>query len=718
MQRIIAFLLCALLLAGLYVPAMAAAESADERLARVTQAVKDTLALDTEAFDDFHGDVYEQELGTVWSLRWSGGGTSMNVEALEDGTVLSYWRSDSDTEIYTNSGSLPALPRQDVPAAKRAAETFLARVLDPKTESVKLDEPASAGRLNSNACRFYGTILLNGLPSPLSYSIVVRGGDNVVTSFRRDALATSFLGNIPSAKPAVSLSAAAETLRGTLDLELIYVTSEDDESRAVLRYVPRYGETVVVDAQTGELVTPDGGLGIYAGGGTNDAAAPEAAAEDSKRGLTEAELAGVEKLEGVLDSAALDKAVRAESAYKLGGYTLASVNYRLVKDGETERVLCTLRYAAPEDDDGYARSRTFSADARTGKVESLYSSAPWNKDAKSAVSPSAAQSTAESFLKRFSAHADAFALYDTVDSTADGAPFYSFTFTRKVNGCFFPENSCTLQIDRMTGAVAGISYTYDEKIAFDGTGGIISADAALDAWMASYDVTLAYRSQPKELDPKVETEAKLIDMGYTRFRTLLLSYGLEREGWFPGVDAKTGKVVESKVYDTEIAYGDVAGHWAEKELTTLADCGVGYAGGSFGPDKALTQWELVALLASTQGLRLDPGAASADERDNAYETVYRMGALTRAERKDDHAMTRAELVKSLLDCAGYGAVAKLPGIFTCSYTDRASIPAAGLGYAALAQGFGLVTNERFDGSVGASRAMAAVMLYRLMQRDA
>ena len=95
-----------------------------------------------------------------------------------------------------------------------------------------------------------------------------------------------------------------------------------------------------------------------------------------------------------------------------------------------------------------------------------------------------------------------------------------------------------------------------------------------------------------------------------------------------------------------------------------------------------------------------------------------MGVLTPAERRDDAAVTRGQLVKYLLNSAGYASVATLRGIFTCSYRDRSSIPAADLGYAALAQGFGIVRNERYESGKSTTRAEAAVMLYRLMEREA
>jgi len=717
MHRIIAFMLSAVLAAGLCLPAMAAEESADARLARVTQAVKDTLDLDTEAYTDFYGDVYEQELGTTWTLRWSNVSANLNIEALEDGTVVGYWRSDGDAGRYFYGSGLPTLPKADVPAAKAAAEAFLKKVLDGKTESVELGEPFSAGQLNATECRFSGRILLNGLPSPLNYTIYVRGSDNAVTSFHRDAPANSFLGNVPSAKPAVTKDAAAKTLKDTLKLELIYVLDEDGENHAVLRYAPKDYKEQYVDAQTGKLVTPDGDAIIY---GTNTAAAESAAMDaggSSKRTLTQAELTGIEKMEGVLDSAALDKAIRAESAYMLDGYTVSRANYRLVKESDAERVLCTISYTAPEDENGYIPARTFTVDARSGKVESLYSyGLAWDKDIASKVTVAAAQSSAEAFLKRFTERAGEFALYNTTDNTADGAPSYGFTFARKVNGYFFPDNACTIEIDRVSGAVMGVNYLYQDAVAFDGADGLVSADAALDAWADTYDVVLAYRAQPKTLDQSVAAEAKLITLGYRSFRTLLLTYGLEREGYIPGVDARTGKIVERKESGGKLAYSDVANHWAAKEINTLAQYGVGYEAEAFQPDKTLTQWELVALLASTRGMRLDPDAASEDMKDSAYEAVYSMGALTRGERSDNALVFRGDLVRILLNSAGYGPVANLIGIYTCSYPDAASIPLGDLGYAALAQGFGMVKGS-YNGTTLATRAVAAAMLYRLMQRE-
>ena len=91
-----------------------------------------------------------------------------------------------------------------------------------------------------------------------------------------------------------------------------------------------------------------------------------------------------------------------------------------------------------------------------------------------------------------------------------------------------------------------------------------------------------------------------------------------------------------------------------------------------------------------------------------------MGALTAREREDAAILTRSDVVRMLLDAAGYGSAARLEGIFTCAYTDRADIPADELGYAALAQALGLAQGV-YAGAHTATRAEAAVMLCRLLE---
>lgn len=285
MKKLFSLTLAMVTALGLMLPASAAEETTDEALARVTQAVKAALDLDTDAYDEFQGSWYEDGLTGAWDLYWSTElEEELSISALDDGTVISY-----DLGLpYTasNSGDFPVFPQGDEAAAARAAGDFLDKVLR-EGESVKLEEPRGMDILGGDSYRYSGVILLNGLPSPLTYSITVDAADNRVRSFHRTTAEDTFLGDVPSAAAAVRRDRAAKLLTDTLELKLEYVREAGGTS-AVLRYLPVDTDTFYVDAATGallnltELEDQMGGWG--AGGSADNTAARRARAAASAGG--------------------------------------------------------------------------------------------------------------------------------------------------------------------------------------------------------------------------------------------------------------------------------------------------------------------------------------------------------------------------------------------------------------------------------------------------
>ena len=726
MKKLLTLLLALLLSLGAAVPAAAAGGGSDAELEAVTRSVKAALELDTGAYSQFQGNYEEGALTSLWNLYWSGDAGSLSVSALADGTITSYSLNSAETVSRPSSG-LPAFPEGDPEQAAAAAKAFAARVLG-EGESLALEEPTGLDRLDSTTYRFSGTILLNGLPSPLTCSVTVRAEDNVVTRFRRDVPGDTFLGSVPAPDAKTTRAAAAQSLRTTQSLRLEYILPQADSTEAVLCYLPDDVHTFYVDAASGKLVDLTElqqlmyGLGM---GGAGDTTAESGAAEDTNGSLSEAEQAGIRQLEGVLSPEELDKALRAVSEYGLAAYTLTSARFSVGEadeEGGEAPVTCALRYSRTDGEDVLTRS--FTVDARTGQVQSLWSHIPWDQEDRAALTEAEALARAQAFLETFCGSRYAhLALYETAGGTAvplngrEDVSAYSFRFARKENGYFFPEHSYTVRIDSTDGSVCGLSFQYDEAVTFDDPQGILSAEAAMDAWMDTYDVTLGYVLAPRKLTGSDAVTERLTQMGLTAYYYLELGYTLEREDACRGIDAKSGAPLGYawQSQETGLTYGDTAGSWAESDIQRLARFGVGYDGGAFQPGKTLTQWDLVCLLYSLNNYPLDPAQTTDEERGAAYAAAYSMGVLTRAERKDDETVTRSRLVRYLLDGAGYGDVARLEGIFTCAYPDRASIPASELGYAALAQGLGLV-NGSYNGGAAATRAQAAVMLCRLMDR--
>ena len=714
MKKLLSLTLALAMLLGLTLPAAAAEETSDAALARVTQTVKETLELDTEDYEEFWGSRYEDGLTGIWSLSWSGADGDLSIEALDDGTVLSYRLS----QTYDSYNTFPTFPQGDADSAAQAARNFLDKVLG-ENEQVELEEPSGLDSLNSDSYRFSGTILLNGLPSPLSYSMTVRAADSQVIRFSRDVGANTFLGEVPSAQAAVGAEAAAAALTGELKLRLEYVLDEDGTS-AVLRYLPENTHTYYVDAVTGEkldLTELESQMGGMSGGAGDSSANESAPEEDSGSGLTQAEQEGIAKLEGVQSSEELDRGLRAVSAYGLTDYALSSASYTLVEaqeEGEEDQVLCTLSYGKA----GEKRStRILTVDARTGAVQTVSTYAAWLEEGETAaLSREETQARAEEFLAEFcGARWETLTRSESEDSSEENRPYDTYTYVRESSGIPFPEHYYTVAIDRRDGSVYRLRFVYDEDVTFASPAGIVDEAAALAAWAGTYETTLAYRLVPRALDSSDEQEARLLALGLTHFYGLRLTYGLEREGYCRGIDAATGTPLWQETSTRALTYTDLEGTWVQADAEKLASFGVGYDGGTFGYRKSLTQWDLVAMLASLEGYCIDPENAEEWTRDAAYAAAYSMGALERGERDEDRVITRGELVTCLLDCAGYRAVARLEGIYTCTYRDAASIPADELGYAALAQGLGMVQGN-YDGARVATRGELAVMLCRLLER--
>ena len=722
MKRLLSLTLAAALLAALTLPAAAAEEAQDARLARVTSLVKEALALDTDSYETFRGDLSEA-LVPVWDLSWEGERRSLSVQALEDGTVASLYRWESSPSAACSGDGFPSFPETGGTEDRAAAEAFLARVLR-KGEAVELEDAEGAAFLGGSDSTWSGTIVLNGLPSPLHYSI--RAEDGLVKHFSRDVPETAGVGGVPSPEPSAGAAKAREDLAGTLKLRLEYVLETAGGARAVLRYVPEAGaHEFLADGKTGELIDlteleAQMRQGYRAAGGDNGAPAPTAKAElaADEAGLTRVELEGVQQLEGVLSKEELDKALRAESADGLRGYALTGTSYESEAgtDGRAGRVLCTLRYART--DGGERLARNITVDAKTGDVDSVWSSAPYGREEK--VSEEEALKQAEAFLKtRFPDRS--LVLYRTdreiMPWRTENQPYRHFTFAQAVNGLPFRGNAVHVGIDNADGSVYSLSSSWDESVTFDGANGMVSMETALSAWAGTYEAVLAYRNVPQKLSKADPAQAKLLEQGTEYGYALRLAYGLERAESCAGVDAKTGAPVreERDGVRQPLSYDDLAGSSAKADVEKLARYGAGYAGGKFRPSQNVTQWELVALVYSLRGAALEPEAVEKDGRENAYYEAYRLGLLRSSERDDGAVLSRGDVIKMLLNAAGYGPAARLGGIYTCGYSDKDSIPAEGLGYAAIAGALGMASDV-YAGSRTATRGEAASMLCRVLER--
>ena len=708
MKRTISVLLAAVLALSLTLPAAAA--TADQRLSQVTLAVKETLDI-PDTYTEFSGDMEETELGTIWYLRWESADRSLRISADEEGKVLQYTLAVDSAD--SGPAAFPAVSRTK---AAEIAQTFLDRVLTGE-ESAAVEPDDGTQTAGSDQYRFRTELLLYGLPGPIGISLTVDGQTGEVLRYTRDDLYDQHVGTVKdpaavfaddAARTAAQEKAAA-LLKDTLQLRLEYVLDDSGE-RAVLRYLPESVHNYYVDAATGELVDLTARLrdAATAGDGGDSGGAEDSATESGN--LSPAEQEGIAQMEGVWSKEQLDQAARKWTQLGLSGCSLAACTYWLDKD--TGEVTATLRY---NDQEGWRR--TVTLDGKSGVLQSVSGPAWGDEDLKGRVSLETAQATAEHFLQALRPEEwKACGLYESAEA-ADGTRVHTFVFAQKENDYFFPANSYSVAVDVVDGSIVGFYGGFEENPVFDSAEGLIAPEAALDAWFDTYTVPLGYVNVIQDLKDYGSQYQQLLDLGYTYLYSLELGFYLEREDTPSGIDAKTGQPVYPVQKDRTIAYNDLEGCWGRAQAEALADYGVGWLGGSLQPQKQLTQLELMALLVSLDGYLPDlreEGAA-----DQVYDMAVGMGLLTRAERDDDALMTRGVVVKALLDYGGYGAAAQIPGIFRCTYADEASIPAELYGYAAIAQGLGVVKGDgsgTFAAGRTATRLEAVVMVYQFMDR--
>lgn len=738
-KRVLTLALALSLVMGcMAVPAFAA-DGQSEEMAKVTLAVKGQLGLGDE-YDQFSGDCTDLGVLRYWQLSWSKeDGSSLNVTADSNGKILSYSRyvpdaGDAPVSSWDGNGFNPSFPAVNAAQVEAAARAFLSKVISAP-ESVQL-EPVS---LRLSGYRRWvsvsGTVLLNGVHSPMSFSLRLSLPDLAVTSYeRRDAWSLVVPGDVPSAQAAVSQSAAQEKLNSALSMELRYVDGEDDA--IVLRYVPTTQGSWYVDARTGELVDlsklPGSGRnGLTTGGSANknefmeDAEAPEGSPS-----LSPAEQGTVDQMAGTLSPDELDALLRKVAPLGLSDMTRAGASYYMGrsvdpknadKDKEQE-ITCRLvytrdltaaetasDYSSAEADGTPTLRKSVTVDARTGALLRVSTSSRYAK--KDAWTGDAA-AVVKGFLS--AQFPDYFSACVYKEEGKNGG-----YYVRQVNGIPYYSNSLRSEVCGVDGTIGSFSLEWDEDAKFPAPEHIVDAGTALAAYAGCFETRLGYTAYPEKVDtsdPQWLTYAQQV--GDVKFRWVL-SY--THSGDTPmGIDALTGEVLTWPGRDTALSYSDLAGCYGRAEIETLAAYGVGFSrGDQFRPTRQVTQRDMLVLLLSALGCTYDADDMDRETEDSLYDTACAQGLLRRDQRDPSKAVTRLDCLKIMLAASAYGQAAQLQGIYHTDFSDAGTIPAGDLGYAAIGQALGIISgdqNRALNPDAPLTRQDAALMLYRFMAR--
>lgn len=686
----------------------------DKRLRSVLLAVKEKLGIGDE-YEEFTGEPDENTVSPRWDLTWSSEGRRLSVTAGEDGKVYSYRRSFSDEDNSRFWGLSAAFPKVDKAAALAAAQRF-ADSLMGSGESVKL----KASPYAADGLRFTGTLLFNGLPSPVEVNLNLRAEDLAPSYFSRSDAYTSTHPEVPSAKSATTAAKAGELLRPTLKMEPRYVRNDNDGKDASLRYVRITEGNYIVTASDGKLVNlskvysdlarsasnnaeyASADMGVAVGAGGSPTSAPSAA-----------ELQSIESMKDVHTQKELDAAVRAIPELGIGAeWTLERANYSLDKDSGD--ISAFLRYTRPLtaaerkkaeesgefDEYFFTMRKNITMDARTNELESVHAvSYYWMSD-RDSKQTAAQRTAAEAFLSgQFPGKWPEVKL----DEDADGS---TLRYIRQANGYPFPENELSIRMGA-DNTVDQLDVSWDDEVKFAPADDVLTPEEAVAACVKAFEMPLSYVEYPQMKD------------GLLSYRYVLAyAFRSGRDERFDGIDAKTGDPIWTDYRSrSQFEYDDLDGAFGRTQIEALAAYGIGLTGGSFRPKQTLDQKTMLALLLSACGNKVD--LKDEEGLDDLYSMAYNENLVKAADRRPDAAVTRLGFLKTLLGASVYGEAAKVQGIYTCPFADRAQIAQADLGYAALAYGLGIARGDdkgRLNPGSTMTRQEAAVMLYNFMMR--
>ncbi|HPZ05809.1 MAG TPA: S-layer homology domain-containing protein, partial [Clostridiales bacterium] len=189
------------------------------------------------------------------------------------------------------------------------------------------------------------------------------------------------------------------------------------------------------------------------------------------------------------------------------------------------------------------------------------------------------------------------------------------------------------------------------------------------------------------------------------------------------IDANNGNIVyrdgSEYVEPKKVSYKDIEGHFAQKQISVLADFGIYLDGDEFRPNDAITQKDFLTLLSRTLSYYgpIITGSSSQKEIDEFYAYLVREGIIRESEIAPDSTVAREEAVKYIIRALKYDKVAEIRGIFNINFMDGDSISPELYGYVAIASGLGIVNGNgaNFMPKKNTTRGEAAVMIYNYLR---
>lgn len=668
-------------------------EPKSEDLERVIKLVKAKITVPAELTQfDYYFNSSNYYGGAVWTLNWTTKDNTKNIsiESDQSGNIISYNTGDDASGNYA-----PKYLKADL---KSTADKFIKKIAPDISGKLKY---IGANGSYGGVYNYEYQRVENGIPMPdNSVSVGVNYETGKVMSYSANWL---YQAEIPSPDTKITKDEAAKKIGKSIKMKLTYQNAYTPDSngkskiKAFLVYSPD-NSYVSVDAKTGEVYTSQNEWMKYS---ESQTMATAAMGDKSDTGsLTQEEITKVDEIKGLISKDAAIKAITENKSLLLDSNlksitaSLYKQNNYYTKDDKTRYAwnitLTDPREIDKKSGDNYRAHVNASVDAVTGKI--IYFNATVkdynNMTAKELETIKVkydreqGQSILESFLKaqipdkfnnsKLTDDQGGYVIaYDKEKEIYGG---YNYNYNRVNEGIEYPFNGIYGAVDGVTGKVTSFNYNWNENITFEAPKNIINADNAFNIYIQNkgyqlvYEINNIHSYDSKGMDI-IRTDAYSVDS------KVRLVY---RTDISPNtISPFTGKQIDYNG-DEYVApenlynYKDISNSLSERNIRLLAEIGIGFKGGEFKPDQAITTKELTDFL-NQSGIYYN---------NNKYKI-----------NNDDTTLTRVAAAKFAVQVLGYESIAKLKGIYNANFKDQSQISSENQGYTALAQGLNLITGN-------------------------
>lgn len=710
----------------------------DKALEKAIKAVKAKITIPKEYSQfDYYFSEASSYAGSYWSLSWRNPADYSYIQVNCDLAYhITYFMK---YDYSTKSSSLPAYLKDEL---KEKADKFIEKIAPEVASKLQFVSSDYEGIYSGNYTYTYQRIE-NGIPFPDNSVVVVV--DSVSGEAKGISISWLYDAKIPSADVSVTKKEAADLLRTKLKMNLKYrmnyyrifydTVMSNSVKDAFLIYEPDQSY-IAVDAKTGEIYLTRSEWLQRGYGNENKETAADAASGKADGGsiaLTEEEMAKIKELEGMITKEKAIELVTGNKALYIdknllsyNAYLNKSYGYNGTADSDYVWNI-ELRDARPvdyeKDTDWYRAYASATVDAKTGKILSFYASVKSNYDEKNGkwntvkipYNKEKSQKILESFLN--AQISSRFKKTKLVDTREDYVAYYKegnvpvyggyyFQYNRFNAGVEFDYDGIYASVDGVTGKIYSYRSNWTDKVVFESPEKAMSADKALDAYLAKEGYHLVYEiNEINTYDPNYRGEKTYYDNSeaYSVAYEVRLVYRPDINP--PYISPFTGEQLNYDGTAYKLAkpfvYEDIENKPENREILLLADMKIGFEGNKFYPNQNITVSEFNNLLSQIgYGYYTEGGSSLTDNRS----------------------MTREQIAFSFIDKLGLKKLAGLKDIYATGYADETNINADYLGAVALAKGYGLMeakSGNYFNPKDNVTRAEAVhlIMSFIKVQRE-